>query len=154
MSLKGQSQVNVRRGVARCCGVSPVSGSTGFSIDELPHYQDSNDAHEADKQPLPKSELEHGRPPIPREGGGMNWGELLPAVRVRELDYDVLLRHIDPNDCIAAHLLNHLAVVLRRRSAIRCRSPGGSVPLYSADFLEVAPWSVVSREYLHLDIRC
>ena len=48
-----------------------MSGLIGLSTDELPRYQDSYDAHEAEKQPLPTSEVEHGSPPVPRAGGGM-----------------------------------------------------------------------------------
>jgi len=53
-----------------------VSASTGSSIEPLPRYQDSNDAHEAKKQPLPKSQLEHGRPPVQKGHGEISRAEL------------------------------------------------------------------------------
>ena len=45
------------------CGC-PRRRSTGLSIEPLPRYQDSDDAHEAEKQPLPTSEVEHASPPV------------------------------------------------------------------------------------------
>ena len=78
---------------------------------------------------------------------------LLAAVGVGELNDDVLLRHIDTNDCIAAHLLNQLARVLLpgARFGTPCHP---TIAGHPAHFLIVALWRAVEGEDLHSYIGC